>query len=339
MLYITTRSKTDSYTAHRALRDGFSSDGGHFTPMRLPQFSNVQIESFSNKSFCDVIAEVLNVFFSKNLTGWDIEFAIGRNPVRISELSGKIYVAETWRNTESSFEISIDRIYNLLCNTDYGDSRAKGWARIAIRIAFLCGMYGQLVQIGIYNFDISFAGKGFEAVISAWYAREMGLPIGNIICGSNENSGIWDLLNKQQINFGSQIVNTDTPDMDDIAPAGLERLVYETLGLQESIRYTSSAENKTFYQVQPGCVDKLSDKLFSSVVGKKRVCDIISSVYKTNDYFIDPYMSVAYGALQDYRAKFGENRITLLWSEVNPSKHAKLIAKNTGVAEGEIINR
>lgn len=318
MLYITTRNKTDSYTAYRALHEGFAPDGGHFLPIRLPLFSKDQIEEMKENSFCETVARVLNIFFSARLSGWDIEFAIGRKPSGFAGIGRKIMIAELWKNTENSYKACAERIYALLCGSESSKKKVFGWPSVAIRIAYIFGVFCSLFREDIATADAAVAGGDFETAISLWYAKKMGLPIGRIICGSNENCGIWDLIHKGQIDMGATVVSTDTSDMDAAVSTGVERLIYGTLGLSENLRYLSAVERKTTYQIKQDELPLLNDGLFCSVVGKDRGRDIMKSVQSTHDYLIDPYTAIAYGALQDYRAKFGENRITILFAEENP---------------------
>lgn len=317
MLYVTTRNKTDSYTAYRALHECAAADGGQFLPIRLPVYDAQQLQELAEKSFNDIVAQVLNVFFSAHLTGWDIEFAIGRKPIKIVDMGRKIVIAELWRNTEGSFATAVTRIYDRLCEFDASNAQPSGWATIAIRIAFLFGLYGELHRMNIHAFDAAASGKDMESSMALWYAREMGLPVGKIICGTNENCWAWDLIHKGEVN-PSASVQTDMPDMDTI-PLGIERLIFSTLGFGENMRYLKSLSNKSVYKIDSGMLSKLNKGLFSAVVGKRRISDVISSVSSTNGYLLDSYTAISYGALQDYRAKTGENKITLLISEENPA--------------------
>lgn len=339
MLYVTTRNRTDSYTAHRAFREGFAADGGQFAPIRLPSFTKEQLADFRNMSFCESVAYVLNIFYSAHLTAWDVEFAIGKRPMKIKSIARKMTVAEFWHNPDQSMAYSIDRIYKLLFGNDSMVGKPRGWASIAIRIAFVFGTYCELCREGIELCDISVCGEDFESVIATWYARKMGLPVNNIICGTNENCSVWDLLHKGQMDTGAAVVKTDAPRMDQTVPCGIERLIYETLGLDESLRYLQKVYAKGVYRVPAELHTKLSDGLISSVVGQNRIKDLIASAYNTHGYFIDPYMAISYGALQDYRAKGRENRLTLLISEESPAKYGKFIAGITSVAQKDICNR
>jgi threonine synthase len=78
--------------------------------------------------------------------------------------------------------------------------------------------------------------------------------------------------------------------------------------------YTPAEENLT----------KINEGLCASVVGSARVNSVINSVYRTNDYRIDPVTALVYGALQDFRARTGENRMTILLSD----SHAKHYSEN-----------
>ena len=76
MLYATTRSKADTYTAHRVLTSDRAPDGGLFVPFRMP---TVDIDKTRAGSFGDAVAQVLNLFFSTGITSWDVECCIGNN--------------------------------------------------------------------------------------------------------------------------------------------------------------------------------------------------------------------------------------------------------------------
>lgn len=336
MLYITTRNKTDSYTAYRALHEGVTPDGGQFLPIRFPSFTKEQIAGLKDKSFCETVADILNVFFSTRLTAWDIEFAVGRKPICFANIGRKLTVVELWRNTENSYTVCANRIYALLCGEKTSTKKARGWASIAIRVAFVFAVYGSLLSSDVTTMDVAASGGDLEAVTSLWYARKMGLPIGKIICGCNENCGVWDLLYKGQIDTAAAIVATDTPDMDQTIPAYLEHLIYSSLGLTENLRYLDAISQKENYQVRPTELSLLNNGMFCAVVGQGRGRDVIKSVHSTNQYLLDPYSAISYGALQDYRAKSGENRMTLLFMEEKPSCYSSVISQATGLSAEQI---
>ena len=102
MLYVTTRNNRDAYTAQRVLRENRGPDGGLYVPFREPVFSREEIDALKEKSFHQCVAEVLNRLFNTKLTRWDVEFCVGRYPVRLVNLPQRIIAGECWHNPEWS---------------------------------------------------------------------------------------------------------------------------------------------------------------------------------------------------------------------------------------------
>lgn len=312
MLYINTRDKIDSYTAARTLLQDSADNGGAFLPIRLPAYDSQQLEAIMQLSFNDAIAHILNVFFSKNLTGWDVEFAIGRKPLNVVKLNGKIVVAELWGSTAGNYKRAACRLYARLCEGQDASDKPTGWAAIAIRVAYLFGLFGELGRLDIHGADLAVTASDADAVLAAWYARKMGLPIGTIICASTENGWIWGLLHKGEVSLASNF-------SADIS-AGIERLLYSCFGGDQVNNYLRAVESRSIYKVESHMRDNLNEGLFTAVIGNKRAEGLIGSVLTTTGYQIDSNSAASYGALQDYRAQTGENNITLLLTEDAPNR-------------------
>ena len=95
MLYATTRSKTDTYTAHRALMEDKAPDGGFFIPFRMPM---VQSDKLKDCTFSDAVAEILNLFFSTGITPWDVDCCIGKSAANILAMPHRVLLAQLWNN-------------------------------------------------------------------------------------------------------------------------------------------------------------------------------------------------------------------------------------------------
>ena len=68
MLYLTTRSNRDAFTAHRAIMEEHGPDGGLYIPFSLPEYTPEEIAALKEKSFSQTVADVLNMFFSSRLS-------------------------------------------------------------------------------------------------------------------------------------------------------------------------------------------------------------------------------------------------------------------------------
>lgn len=336
MLYVSTRNKTDSYTAYRALHENRAPDGGIFVPFHLPRMSEEELIALKNQSFSETVAQILNRFFSCQFNGWDVEFCIGRYPYKLETMGQRIVVAELWHNTEATYAHMVQSLYNKLCTKKDASAVPPLWVSMAIEIAILFGVFGELFRKGIERADIAVSAGDFHYPMAAWYARRMGLPINCIICGCNENGGVWDLLHRGEFVTNASTVRTDLPVLDVSRPEGLECLIHGTLGSQEVGRYLEVCARRGSYHLTEEALGCLNQGMFAAVIGADRVDSVISSVYRTNAYMTDPLTAVSYGALQDYRARTGENRYTLLLARCSPLFSARRISSAIGCSQEKL---
>jgi len=343
MLYVTTTEKSDAFTPPRTFFEDRGPDGGLFVPRQTVPFTLAQLAQLEKLSFGDRIAQILNGFFSARLTGWDVESAIGRCPVKAQSMSHRIIMAELWQNLDGSFD-RMERILAEKIRCD-GDTLRdpSSWMRIAIRIAVLFATYAELVRAGAAdwteNADVSAVTGDFSWPMAVWYAREMGLPVANIICSCNENCALWDLLHHGELKTDAQLIRTTTPLADVSLPAELERLIFGTLGRGCTEEYLEICRRGGQYVPPAEQFPVLRSGLFASVVSRARVDVLISSVYRTNSYIMGPYTALAYGGLTDYRAKTGESRMALILAERAPEQDISLVAQAMGLSEEQLFTQ
>lgn len=337
MLYATTRSKMDTYTAHRALHDDRSPDGGFFVPFKMPFYDKNQLAELVCNGFSETVSQILSHFFTSRITAWDIDCCIGKTPAKIIPASRRILLAKLWNNPQGDYSYIEGKLYERLCEGKMIEPIAN-WGKIAIRIAVLFGIYNLLRKAEIESFDVSVISGDFSTPMAVWYAREMGLPVGMIICACNENSAPWDFIHRGELNTGLSKTCSITSELDVPLPENLERLIYGCFGIDEVVRYQEKAQRRGIYQIRPDMQAKLSTGLFVSVVGKDRIEPLINSVYRSNNQILDPYTAVSYGSLQDYRAKTGESCSTVILWDKSPMQFSANVENATKLSKAEIQN-
>ena len=313
MLYVTTRDQRDAHTAYKTLISDTAQDGGCYIPFRTPILEAKDVDNLLSKGFSDIVTTILNRLFSANLTAWSLDFSVGRN------------CAKVWHNPEKRYSAMEKALFNLIGKEHQLPESASQWAKIAIRFATLFGIYSQMLCSEVVKpeeeFDISVPADDFTAFMAAWYAKENGLPIRMILCGCDTESGVWDLIHRGEVS---------TSGVSETIVQGLERLVYGKWGREAALDFvTARNESKTFAITEE--MPKLSDSCFCSVVGSDRLNAVVNSVYRTDNCLIDKKTALSYAAMQDYRAKSGENRITLIFADADPTLSAQLIADATGL--------
>ena len=338
MLYVTTRNSRDAFTAQRALRENRGPDGGLYLPFRAPVLSPEDMDGLLALPFNRCVAEVLNLLFRTRLTAWDVDFSVGRYPVRLEALRNRIILAEAWHNPDWSFETLARNLVSYLRGEEI--RKAGSWAGIAVRIAVLFGVFGELKRSGCDgNVDICAVSGDFSTPISAWYARQWGLPIGSIVCCCGENNGLWDLICHGQLRTDAVSVPTAVPEADAALPEELERLVYGCGGTAEVERYLDACRTGGIYCPGDPVLSAMRRGLYVSVVSSQRVERTIPNAWRTHGCLMSPGTALAYAGLLDYRAKTGRTGTCLFFSESGPLSSAETVAGLLGIPVEELKNR
>ena len=343
MLYVTSRDKSDVYTAYRTLGQNRGEDGGFFVPFQMPKLDREQILELKNKTFGQTVADVLNQLFNARLDSWDVDFCIGRYPTKLVAMSHKIVFAEVWHNPDLDFARLVRNLTSRIRGNEDRTGEPTNWAGIAVRIAVLFGVFGELLRVNMVDaekpMDVAVPSGDFMLPMAVWYARQMGLPIANIICGCNDNGGIWDLLHHGQIDTDGVAARTLTPAGDHTVPPNLERLIYGTMGTGETRRFLEACGSGKTYRPPETLFEDLRRGMYAGVVSDNRMESIIRSFYNTSTYVLDPYSALAYCSLQDYRTRYAENRTALVISEKSPAHAASIVSKALGISAEELSDR
>lgn len=343
MLYVTTRGKTEVYTPARTLQMDKGIDGGFFVPFRMPYLEPQEVMDLANNKPSQNIADLLNMIFGTKLTDWDVELTLGRNGFQMKELGHKLVVGELWHNRGGRFICSIRELARQVHPDGDIIGEPTDWVCMAVRIAVVIGMFTELLRSGTIRshetVNVAVCSGDFSQVMAVWYARKMGLPIGDIIIGCNENSAAWDLINRGEMNTYAAPRKTSTPDADYAIPPAMERLIHGACGHNEAMKLCWSMTEKETYIPEEVCWKAIKEGLFAAVISQVRLGIVIPSVYRSHQYVMDLYTALAYGALSDYRSRTGDGALTLLISENSPLSDAQAVADIMRISADELKSR
>lgn len=311
MLYVTTRNDQNAFTVQRIMAQSRGADGGLYLPLHFPRFSDEDLKKLRAQSFNQRIASVLNLFFSSKLSGWDIDFSVGRYPVRLRDLSHRIILGEFWHNLQWKYDYFENKLAELICceNTESGS-----WTAIAIRMAILAGALLEREETEYDKMDVAVAANDFSVPISAWYLGKMGFPVGNVICCCTENNLLWELVCLGQMKT------------DDAVPDNLERLVSDCGGIGEAAYFSSCCSDRSIYSASDATLENLRQRMHVSVVSGDRVETAVPNVFSTYDYILQAESALAYCGLMDYRTKTGITRPVMVISDYSPACEADKIS-------------
>lgn len=282
----------------------------------------------------------MNLLFGCKLTAYDIDFVMGRQSVRLQQLGQKLIMAECWHNTDWVFSRMVRDLADLVRMDRDSEPELDGWVKTGIQIGVLFGIFGELIRCGMasedHKIDVSLVSGDFSGPMAAWYARAMGLPIGNIVCCCNENENLWNFICHGKLCTDGIARQTIVPEGDVVVPEGLERLISIFGGPEETDRYVSAVRSGETYYVEETLLQRMRKGIYVTVTSQKRILTTIPNAYGTHKYLMPPASALAYAGLQNYRAKTGEMRTALIMTHSSPAVHYGSVAAAMGISEQEL---
>ena len=306
MLYVSTRSKTESFTAYRAMHNDTAPDGGAFFPFQQLHYNEKQLADLQLKSFGDVVAILLNTFYSCDLSGLDVDFCIGKFPVKVVNIGHKTVVAELWHNHGDSLSYTVDALYRRIC----GNGHTSEWAQIAIHIALLFGIYSQLKDVT--SVDIAIPESNTALLSAVCFSKAAGLPVDRILIACSDNSPMWDFVRNGTLNTTQ--LKRHSADLCRF----VERLLFQNFGAEQTTLFLEKLSSSCNFSVPEELVGEITSVFGAVVLGEGRANAVVNSVLRASNYKISSDAALAFGAVQDYRAQGGESKMSLLISTKKP---------------------
>ena len=112
----------------------------------------------------------------------------------------------------------------------FSSANSINWGRLAPQIVYYISAYCDLVKENeIFEGDVvnvCVPTGNFGNIFAAYLAREMGLPLGKLICASNSNCVLTDFIESGEYDRTREFYKTMSPSMDILVSSNLERLLY-----------------------------------------------------------------------------------------------------------------
>ncbi len=199
------------------------------------------------------------------------------------------------------------------------------WGRLAPQIAYYFSAYADLLQRGtIKNGDaVNFTVPtgNFGNILAGFYARQMGLPIGKLVCASNRNDVLTDFLRTGYYDRNREFYKTITPSMDILISSNLERLLYHLTGDPSRVRgWMQSLAEEGRYDCGVGLLQRLQNFFWADWADDAKTKAAIREVYDAHRYVMDPHTAVAWAAAHSYRSRTKDERPMVVVSTASPYK-------------------
>ena len=228
--------------------------------------------------------------------------------VRLLCVGSKISVCEIFPGWCGSFREYTSRI---ICRLGYDDTSDPVWLALSIRIGAIVSAVIDMARANEY-LDISMVSGDMFAPVSAYLVREMGLPVGNILCCCNENNGFWELLHHGTFRTDRIALRSDIPEADVAVPDGLESLIALCCGREEVMRYIDAVRCGGLYVPTEEAFLRLRSVFRAAVVTDD---GLLRGAQMSLGVPVGRCTALALAGLLDYRAGNGMGRTALVIAE------------------------
>ena len=166
----------------------------------------------------------------------------------------------------------------------------------------------------------------FGNILAAFYARQMGVPIGKLICASNENKVLYDFFATGTYDRNREFVLTTSPSMDILISSNLERLIYRIAGedAQKNAALMESLARTGVYEITEQMREQLAD-FYGNYADEAETAGRIRQMYENTGYVLDTHTAVASAVYQKYREASKDDTVTVIASTASPFKFTRSV--------------
>ena len=109
----------------------------------------------------------------------------------------------------------------------FSSANSINWGRVLPQIVYYVSAYCDLMREEKIRkgdkVNVCVPTGNFGDILAAYYAREMGVPLGKLICASNQNNVLTDFIRTGVYDRNRAFYNTISPSMDILISSNLER--------------------------------------------------------------------------------------------------------------------
>lgn len=213
------------------------------------------------------------------------------------------------------------------------------WGRVLPQLVYYVSAYCDLLEKDAIKagdaVNVCVPTGNFGNILAAYYAKEMGVPIGKLLCASNSNNVLTDFVRTGIYDRNRTFYTTISPSMDILISSNLERLLFALSGEDDKLvgGYMEALNQQGKYEIDDALKAKLQKQFYAGFCDDKRTQEIVSKMWKEHHYLIDPHTAVAFEVLSQYRRETGDVSPTVVVSTASPFKFCDNVLGALGQTE------
>ncbi len=214
--------------------------------------------------------------------------------------------------------------------------------RLVPQICYYVYAYTRLIAEDVIKagdtVDVTVPTGNFGNILACFYAKQMGLPVGKLVCASNENKVLYDFFGSGVYDKNREFVLTTSPSMDILISSNLERLIYHITGDDDkkTAAFMEQLSKTGKYEITDEMRGRLTD-FYGGFANENATAEEISRVYHASGYVIDTHTAVASAVSLKYREGSSAKSPMIIASTASPYKFTRYVLE--ALAKTEDIGR
>ena len=221
--------------------------------------------------------------------------------------------------------------------------------RLVPQVVYYVYAYAKLYANGVIAKDelvnVVVPTGNFGNILAAFYAKNMGLPIGKLICASNENKVLYDFFSTGTYDKNRDFILTSSPSMDILISSNLERLIYRIAGndAKKNAELMASLSGNGKYEITAEMKAQLAD-FYGNYTSEQETAAVIKKLYEDTGYIIDTHTAGASGVYDKYKKETGDTETkAIIASTASPFKFTRSVmnaidAKYDKMSDFELVD-
>ncbi len=213
--------------------------------------------------------------------------------------------------------------------------------RLVPQITYYFTAYRDLLRAGAIalgdRVNFSVPTGNFGDILAGFLAKKLGLPVGKLLCASNENNVLTDFIRTGIYDRRRPLHKTQSPSMDILVSSNLERLLYlltEDTALVSKLM--ADLQSKGVYQVPAELLREIQTHFWAGYCDDARGRQTIGALYQKAHYLCDTHTAAGWAVAEDYVNQVGDRAPMVVLSTASPYKFpAAVLSAIGGQAQGD----
>lgn len=210
------------------------------------------------------------------------------------------------------------------------------WARVMAQTVYY---FTASAQLSGPDKEVAFSVPtgNFGDIFAGYVAKQMGLPIAQLIIATNINDILARVLKTGTYEIGDVVAST-SPSMDIQVSSNFERLLFEVTGRNtaEVCRLMRELTGKRKFSLSSKVLDVIRGSFAAERVDEVETAKIIKDIFEKDGMLLDPHTAVGYGAALRSDLPVSTPIVTL--ATAHPAKFPTSVEKACNRQAEEIID-